>query len=71
MTARATGSKSKRPKPYPRPGVAAKDRDVKTFRAKPMPIDEMRQWLGWDPPKPDPSQALIVHDPFAATIAAR
>lgn len=38
----------KRPKPYPRPGLTPKDRDVRTFRTEPMPIDQMRQWLGWD-----------------------
>lgn len=71
-TAGAAGIKRPRkPKPYPRPGVTAKDRDVRTFRTTPMPIDEMRAWLGWDTPNAEHSTALTVYDPYLAALAAR
>ena len=47
VVARTVG-KAKKPKPYPRPGVRAANRDTRTFRAKPMPIEQMRRWLGWE-----------------------
>lgn len=33
------------PKPYPRPGVKP---DTTTYGKKPIPIDEMADWLGWN-----------------------
>ncbi|WP_424462883.1 DUF5361 domain-containing protein [Pseudoclavibacter helvolus] len=38
------GSKNRnRPKPYPRPGARPKK-----FGKKPLPIEDMREWLGWN-----------------------
>lgn len=38
------GSRNRnRPKPYPRPGARPKK-----FGKKPLPLDEMKEWLGWD-----------------------
>lgn len=38
----AAGGKGQRPKPIPRPG------DVKKYKGDAMPVDELRDWLGWD-----------------------
>lgn len=46
---RGAGGKARKPKPYPRPGRDDTAREVTTFKAtKPLPLDELRKWLGWD-----------------------
>lgn len=46
---RMGGGKSRKPKPYPRPGREDTQREVTTFKpTKPLPIAELRKWLGWD-----------------------
>lgn len=44
-----TRSKRKAPKPIERPGVeVAPDADTKTWgKGSALPLDEMREWLGW------------------------
>ena len=42
---RGAGKKRDYPKPIPRPGVESGD---KTYGKKPLPIDAMKKWLGWD-----------------------
>lgn len=43
---RSRGKKRDYPKPIPRPGV---EPDAKTYGGKkPLPIDDMAEWLGWN-----------------------
>lgn len=42
---RAGGRRSEYPQPIPRPGVEPATR---TRGTSPIPLDEMRKWLGWD-----------------------
>lgn len=41
---RGSGKRKDYPKPIPRPGV---EPTSKTYGSKPVPIDEMAEWLGW------------------------
>jgi hypothetical protein len=41
---RGGGKRRDYPKPIPRPGV---EPDEQKYGAKPIPIDEMAEWLGW------------------------
>lgn len=38
------GKKQDYPKPIPRPGIESDQ----TYGKKPIPIDEMAEWLGWE-----------------------
>lgn len=41
---RGGGKRSEYPKPIPRPGV---EPDSKTYGKGALPVDEMKEWLGW------------------------
>lgn len=42
---RGSGKRSEYPKPLPRPGV---EPESLTYGSKPVPIDELDEWLGWN-----------------------
>lgn len=70
VTQRAHGSKAKRPKPYPRPGVTPVSRESRTFGTKPMSLDQMNAWLGWtDRPEVTGRRATTVVALYDAAFA--
>ena len=49
VTARSQGTKMKRPKPHPRPGVTDATSETKTFRTrKPVTLAQLRERFKWD-----------------------